>query len=126
MSRKQNEIQTFKKWNLDIKPYREKIEKRELDKGFKDKDNSLRIVFVCAMWLTRFDVKCLLCLYLGKFLKAHTLVQTIAIANRVAKGKINGIIIDYIGIVKSLHNALADYTAMLVEEVQILQCIEVN
>ena len=42
---------------LDIKPHREKMEKRELDKEFKDKDNPLRVVFVCAMWLTGFDVK---------------------------------------------------------------------
>ena len=111
ISQEQNEIQTFKKWNLDIKPHREKMEKRELDKEFKDKDNPLRVVFVCAMWLTGFDVKCLSCLYLDKPLKAHTLMQTIARANRVAEGKSNGLIIDYIGIVKALRKALADYTA---------------
>ena len=97
ISQEQNEIQTFKKWNLDIKYHREKMEKRELDKEFKDKDNPLRVVFVCAMWLTGFDVKCLSCLYLDKPLKAHTLMQTIARANRVAEGKSNGLIIDYMG-----------------------------
>ena len=111
ISQEQNEIQTFKKWNLDITPHRMKIEKRELDKEFKNKENSLRIVFVCAMWLTGFDVKCLSCLYLDKPLKAHTLMQTIARANRVAEGKSNGLIVDYIGIVKALRKALADYTA---------------
>ncbi|MDE7203876.1 MAG: type I restriction endonuclease subunit R [Lachnospiraceae bacterium] len=111
ISQEQNEIQTFRKWNLDIKSHREKMEKRELDKEFKDKDNPLRVVFVCAMWLTGFDVKCLSCLYLDKPLKAHTLMQTIARANRVAEGKSNGLIIDYIGIVKALRKALADYTA---------------
>ena len=94
ISQEQNEIQTFKKWNLDIKYHREKMEKRDLDKEFKDKDNPLRVVFVCAMWLTGFDVKCLSCLYLDKPLKAHTLMQTIARANRVAEGKCNGLIID--------------------------------
>jgi superfamily II DNA or RNA helicase len=87
------------------------MEKRELDKEFKDKDNPLKIVFVCAMWLTGFDVKCLSCLYLDKPLKAHTLMQTIARANRAAEGKSNGLIVDYIGIVKALRKALADYTA---------------
>ena len=111
ISQEQNEIQTFKKWDLDIKYHREKMEKRELDKEFKDKENPLRVVFVCAMWLTGFDVKCLSCLYLDKPLKAHTLMQTIARANRVAEGKSNGLIIDYIGIVKALRKALADYTA---------------
>lgn len=111
ISQEQNEIQTFRKWGLDIKAHREKMEKRELDKEFKDSGNPLRVVFVCAMWLTGFDVKCLSCLYLDKPLKAHTLMQTIARANRVAEGKSNGLIIDYIGIVKALRKALADYTA---------------
>ena len=111
ISQEQNEIQTFRKWGLDIKTHREKMENRELDKEFKDSGNPLRVVFVCAMWLTGFDVKGLSCLYLDKPLKAHTLMQTIARANRVAEGKSNGLIIDYIGIVKALRKALADYTA---------------
>ena len=60
ISQEQNEIQTFKKWGLDILPHRAKMEKRELDKEFKDSNNPLRVVFVCAMWLTGFDVKCFL------------------------------------------------------------------
>lgn len=110
ISQEQNEIQTFKKWNLDILPHRTKMEKRELDKEFKDADSPFRVVFVCAMWLTGFDVKTLACLYLDKPLKAHTLMQTIARANRVAAGKSNGLIIDYIGIVRALKKALNDYT----------------
>lgn len=110
ISQEQNEIQTFKKWDLDIKFHRTKMEKRELEKEFKDSQNPLRVVFVCAMWLTGFDVKCLSCLYLDKPLKAHTLMQTIARANRVNEGKSNGLIVDYIGIVKALRQALADYT----------------
>ena len=111
ISQEQNEIQTFKAWGLDIETHRRKMVKRDLDKEFKDSDNPLRIVFVCAMWLTGFDVKCLSCLYLDKPLKAHTLMQTIARANRVNEGKSNGLIIDYIGIVEALKKALAEYTA---------------
>ncbi len=110
ISQYQNEIQTFQKWGFDIKYHRAKMEKRKLDKEFKDSKNPFRVVFVCAMWLTGFDVKCLSCLYLDKPLKAHTLMQTIARANRVDEGKSNGLIIDYIGIVKALRKALADYT----------------
>jgi type I restriction enzyme R subunit len=110
ISQEQNEIQTFRKWGLDILPHREKIEKRELDREYKETDSKLRVVFVCAMWLTGFDVKSLSCLYLDKPMKAHTLMQTIARANRVAEGKENGLIIDYVGIVKALRKALADYT----------------
>ena len=108
ISQEQNEIQTFQKWGLDIKTHREKMEKREFDGSACRPD---RVVFVCAMPLTGFDVKCLSCLYLDKPLKAHTLMQTIARANRVAEGKSNGLIIDYIGIVKTMRKALADYTA---------------
>ena len=111
ISQEQNEVQTFKKWHLNIQKHRKKMVSRELDKEFKDPDNPFRVVFVCAMWLTGFDVKCLSCLYLDKPMKAHTLMQTIARANRVAEGKSNGLIIDYIGIVKALRKALADYTA---------------
>ena len=110
VSQEQNEIQTFRNWVLDIAPHREKMEKRELDKEFKDTDNPFRIVFVCAMWLTGFDVKSLATIYLDKPLKAHTLMQTIARANRVCDGKSNGLIVDYIGVVKALRQALADYT----------------
>lgn len=104
----------------------EKKWKKELDREYKDKDNPLRIVFVCAMWLTGFDVKCLSCLYLDKPLKAHNLMQTIARANRVAEGKSNGLIIDYIGIVKALRKALADYTANVGKKGQIQLLTKVN
>lgn len=113
ISQEQNEVQTFQRWGLDILPHRAKMESRELDKEYKDSDNPFRVVFVCAMWLTGFDVKSLSCLYLDKPLKAHTLMQTIARANRVAEGKSNGLIVDYVGIVKALRKALADYTANL-------------
>ena len=111
VSQEQNEIQSFKNWGLDLLPHREKMEKREMDKEFKESDNPFRIVFVCAMWLTGFDVKSLATIYLDKPLKAHTLMQTIARANRVCDGKSNGLVVDYIGVVKALRQALADYTS---------------
>ena len=111
VSQEQNEIQTFNNWGLDILPHRTKMEKREMDKEFKDTDNPFRIVFVCAMWLTGFDVKSLATIYLDKPLKAHTLMQTIARANRVCDGKSNGLVIDYISVVKALRKALAEYTS---------------
>lgn len=111
ISQEQNEIGHFEKWALDIKKHRTMMEKREMDKEFKDPNNPFRIVFVCAMWLTGFDVKCLSNIYLDKPLKAHTLMQAIARANRVFEGKSNGLIIDYVGVVKALRKALADYTA---------------
>ena len=111
VSQEQNEIQTCKNWGMDILPHRAKMEKREMDKEFKESDNPFRIVFVCAMWLTGFDVKSLATIYLDKPLKAHALMQTIARANRVCDGKSNGLVVDYIGVVKALRQALADYTS---------------
>ena len=110
ISQEQNEISTFEKWGLDIRVHRTRMERREMDKEFKDPDSSFRIVFVCAMWLTGFDVKSLSTIYIDKPIKAHTLMQTIARANRVYEGKSNGLIVDYVGVVKALRKALADYT----------------
>lgn len=110
ISQEQGEVEYFQKHNIDIIPYRKKMMDRELDKEFKDEDNPFRIVFVCAMWLTGFDCPSLSVLYLDKPLQAHTLMQTIARANRVNDGKENGLIEDYIGIVTALEKALVDYT----------------
>lgn len=111
ISQEQNEIAAFEKWGIDIKPHRKNMLDRKLDDEFKDRDNPLRVVFVCAMWLTGFDVKPLSVMYFDKPLKAHTLMQAIARANRVDQGKSNGLVVDYIGVVKALREALAAYTA---------------
>lgn len=110
VSQEQNEVAKFKAWGLDIEPHRKKMELRELDDEFKDRANPFRIVFVCAMWLTGFDVKSLGTMYFDKPMKAHSLMQAIARANRVDQGKSNGLIVDYVGIVKAMRKALADYT----------------
>ncbi|CEK37661.1 type I restriction endonuclease subunit R [Paraclostridium sordellii] len=109
VSEEQNEIDKFKKWELDIIPHREKMKKRDLATEFKDNGNPFRLAIVCAMWLTGFDVKSLSILYLDKVLKEHTLMQTIARANRVYEGKNNGLIVDYIGVLKNLREALSKY-----------------
>ncbi|MDZ7718024.1 MAG: hypothetical protein U5K72_04285 [Balneolaceae bacterium] len=78
ISQSQNEIRDFEAKGLDIKKHRLRIEKEPLDEMFKDEDNPLRLVFVCAMWITGFDVPSLSTLYLDKPMKSHTLMQTIA------------------------------------------------
>lgn len=110
ISSQKGDDERFEKYGLDLAPHRKAMEQNELDKDFKDEDNPFRIVFVCAMWLTGFDVPSLGNLYLDKPLKDHTLMQTIARANRVNEGKENGLIVDYIGIVPYLEKALAEYT----------------
>lgn len=111
ISESQNEEEEFSKWGLDIKPHRLKMKSRNLDVEFKQAEHPFRIVFVCAMWLTGFDCPSLSVLYIDKMMKDHTLMQAIARANRVAEGKSNGLIIDYVGIVQVLKKALANYTS---------------
>ncbi len=55
----------------------------DIEYNFKDPEHPLQLVFVCAMWLTGFDAPTLSTLYLDKPMKDHTLMQTIAWANRV-------------------------------------------
>ena len=85
------------------------MQRMALDDAFKEAEHPFRIAIVCAMWLTGFDVPCLSTLYLDKPLKAHTLMQAIARANRVSEGKNNGMIVDYCGILKHLRKALATF-----------------
>lgn len=83
--------------------------KEDLDTKFKDPNDPFRIVFVCAMWMTGFDVPSCATIYLDKPMRNHTLMQTIARANRVFGDKINGLIVDYIGVFRNLQQALAIY-----------------
>jgi len=109
VSAEQNEIQKFKKYNLDIEPHREKMNMQDLEVRFKEESDPFRFVIVCAMWITGFDVPSLSTLYIDKPLKSHTLMQAIARANRINEGKNNGLIVDYIETYKSLLDALAIY-----------------
>jgi type I restriction enzyme R subunit len=109
----QNEIQQMKKLGLDIEPHRKRMNESQpgLDEKFKDTDDPLRLVFVCAMWLTGFDAPSCSTVYLDKPMRNHTLMQTIARANRVFPGKHSGVIVDYANVFASLEKALAIYGA---------------
>ncbi|MCB2199028.1 type I restriction endonuclease subunit R [bacterium] len=128
VSEEQGEVDKFRKWDLDITPHRrlikegidlpeemrqqpqfQNMQRLSLDEAFKAEEHPFRIAIVCAMWLTGFDVPSLATLYLDKPLKAHTLMQAIARANRVNEGKNNGMIVDYCGILKNLRKALATF-----------------
>ena len=118
ISEAQNEVADFKQWGFDIIPHRT-IMKRgfetadgqrvDVESAFKNPAHPFRIAIVCAMWLTGFDVECLSTLYLDKPMKAHTLMQAIARANRCYPDKDFGLIVDYNGMLKSLREALAQY-----------------
>ncbi len=117
ISEAQNEVADFRKWGFDIIPHRALMKQGfavgdrrvDVESAFKNPDHPFRVAVVCAMWLTGFDAECLSTLYIDKPMKAHTLMQAIARANRVYPGKDFGLIVDYNGMLKSLREALAQY-----------------
>ncbi len=115
VSASEGDVERFAKFSaesgeqVDIVPHHQRFKSQNLAEDFKNTDHLLRIVFVCAMWMTGFDVPCLSTIYLDRLLKGHTLMQTIARANRVYGDKINGLIVDYASTMRSLTAALAVY-----------------
>ena len=114
ISKEEGEEDKFAAQGLDISLHRKKMEAitpegKDIEDRFKDKDDPLSLVFVCAMWLTGFDVPSLSTLYLDKPMKGHTLMQAIARANRVYPGKSCGIIVDYVNVFKYMQKALSEY-----------------
>ena len=116
VSEEADENQKFAAQGLDISSHRAKMneitpEGKDIEDRFKDPTDSLQLVFVCAMWLTGFDVKSLSSVYLDKPMKGHTLMQAIARANRVFPTKTCGIIVDYVNVFKYMKKALSDYAS---------------
>ena len=118
ISEAQNEVKDLAKWGFDIIPHRALMkqgfetadgQRVDVETAFKNPAHPFRVAIVCAMWMTGFDVECLSTLYIDKPMKAHTLMQAIARANRVYPGKYFGLIVDYNGLLKSLREALAQY-----------------
>lgn len=114
VSEEADENKKFAEKGLDISIHRAKmnavtVDGNDIEDRFKDPNDKLQLVFVCAMWLTGFDVKNLSTLYLDKPMKSHTLMQAIARANRVYPNKPCGIIVDYVNVFKYMKKALSDY-----------------
>ena len=120
VSAENGEEEKFSAQGLDIGPHRKRMEQldahgHDLEYNFKDPDHPLQLVFVCAMWLTGFDAPTVSTLYLDKPQKDHTLMQTIARANRVSSHRVNGVekmngeIVDYYGVIGRLRKAIKDY-----------------
>jgi type I restriction enzyme, R subunit len=120
VSEEAEEEKKFAKQKLVIKTHRERMNRldqhgHDVEYNFKDPEDPLQLVFVCAMWLTGFDAPTVSAMYLDKPMKDHTLMQTIARANRVTSWKINGIekksgeIVDYYNVFRNMRKALKDY-----------------
>jgi len=91
------------------KHHTSKEQRRMLADRMKNPNDELKLVIVCDMWLTGFDVPCLHTLYIDKPMKGHNLMQAIARVNRVYKDKPGGLIVDYLGIASDLKKALSFY-----------------
>lgn len=111
VSQGQHKIEEFAAKGLDIRPHRQRMRAEDLETKFKDPRDPFRLAFVCAMWMTGFDVPNCSTIYLDKPMQNHTLMQTIARANRVYPGKVCGKIVDYVGVFRNLERALAIYGA---------------
>lgn len=120
VSEEAGEEEKFRKQKLAIKPHRERMNQldahgHDAEYNFKDPEHPLQLVFVCAMWLTGFDAPTVSTLYIDKPMKGHTLMQTIARANRVTSYQINGVtkqngeIVDYYNVFRNMKKALKDY-----------------
>ncbi|MGK0577878.1 type I restriction endonuclease subunit R [Macrococcus capreoli] len=109
-----NDEERYKNEGLDFKQHRDRMHLidangHDIEDNFKDPNNPLSLVFVCAMWLTGFDAPSTSTIYLDKPMKSHTLMQTIARINRVFLGKKSGLIVDYLNLFKHMKQALGDY-----------------
>ena len=110
VSSEQNEQKKFTQLGLDMTFHRRKIVERDLETDFKEDDHTFRFAIVCAMWITGFDAPCVSTVYLDKPIHGHTLMQTIARANRVYDDeKENGLIIDYGNVYQQLEKAYSVY-----------------
>ena len=100
--------------------YKDQIQKEiraaEIETRFKTPEDPLKLVVVCDMWITGFDVPHLHTMYFDKPLKNHSLMQAIARVNRVFKDKPGGLIVDYIGIADDLRKALSIYDRKMRKE----------
>ncbi len=95
------------------------VRAKEIEKRFRNEDDSLKMVVVCDMWITGFDVPSLHTMYFDKPLKNHSLMQAIARVNRIFKDKPGGLIVDYIGIADDLKKALSIYDPAVRKEAMI-------
>ena len=94
---KHNNQEAYEKWVID---------------EFKEPTNTVEIIIVVSKLLTGFDAPRNTVLYLAKPLHSHNLLQAIARVNRLFEGKGHGHIVDYVGILGKLDDALTDYAAL--------------
>jgi len=84
--------------------------KKSLVHDDPQKRDGLAFLCVKSMLITGFDAPIEQALYLDRKMEGHELLQTIARVNRTHTNKSAGFIVDYVGVVNHLKEALAVYT----------------
>lgn len=79
---------------------------------FKSDSREVELVIVVYKLLTGFDAPSNTVLYMARYLEEHNLLQAIARVNRLFEGKDYGFIIDYVGILGTLTDAINTYSAL--------------
>lgn len=99
-------------WQLILEKHgdQEKYENWVIEK-FNEDSADVELIIVVSKLLTGFDAPRNTVLYLAKPLHSHNLLQAIARVNRLFEGKEYGHIIDYVGVLGKLDEALTSYSA---------------
>ncbi|HOK80498.1 MAG TPA: type I restriction endonuclease subunit R [bacterium] len=98
----------------NIKSFKLSFDKKDEETGVT---GDVGIVVVNEMLITGFDAPIEQVMYLDNVLKEHNLLQAIARVNRVYKNKSCGFVVDYVGVLKHLKEALAIYADDDIEEI---------
>jgi len=102
-----------KYWKKIIEKYgKQEVYEEYVVSKFKEESDEVEIIIVVSKLLTGFDAPRNTVLYLAKPLQAHNLLQAIARVNRLFDGKDHGFIVDYVGLLGKLDEALTQYTAL--------------
>ncbi|MGN8225533.1 type I restriction endonuclease subunit R [Gracilimonas sp. BCB1] len=106
-----DEVQIFWQQMMDRFNNKEEYEK-SLVNLFKSDSREVELVIVVYKLLTGFDAPNNTVLYMARYLEEHNLLQAIARVNRLFEGKDYGFIIDYVGILGTLTDAINTYSAL--------------
>ncbi|OAQ19976.1 type I restriction endonuclease subunit R [Thermosulfurimonas dismutans] len=110
----------------EYRPYTDPKEHERVIKSFKlpfdqtddsGLEGNVGIIVVNNMLITGFDAPLEQVMYLDNVIKEHNLLQAIARVNRVYQGKSCGFVVDYVGVLKHLREALAIYADEDIDEI---------
>uniref|UniRef100_A0A7C5X3I2 Type I restriction enzyme endonuclease subunit n=1 Tax=Thermocrinis ruber TaxID=75906 RepID=A0A7C5X3I2_9AQUI len=111
----------YKKEYTDENEHKKNIASFKLPFGAVTQDGltgDVGILVVNNMLITGFDAPIEQVMYLDNILKGHNLLQAIARVNRVYnKNKSCGFVVDYVGVLKHLEEALAIYASEDIQEI---------